>query len=78
MLPTAGLSAQFTAVFVVPVTLAENCCVCEALSVAVVGVMETATSGFTVMVALALLVASAALVALTVTDCVLVMLDGGV
>ena len=78
MPPTAGLNAQVTTVFVVPVTLAENCRVCEALSVAVIGVSETVTGGFTVTVALTLLVESAALVAVIVTDCVLVVLDGAV
>ena len=78
MLPTTGLSAQFTPVFDVPVTVAENCCVCDPLSVAVPGETETATGGFKVTVALALFVESAVLVAVTVTDCVLATLPGAV
>jgi len=39
--PTAGLNDQFTAVFVVPVTVAVNCCVCEAVRSAVAGETET-------------------------------------
>ena len=57
MLPTV-VGLQVTALLVVPVTAAVNCCVCEALSVAVDGLTTTATAGggFSVMVALALLV----------------------
>ena len=60
--------------FVVPVTAAVNCCVCEVGSEAVEGVSEIVTSegggavaGVRVTVALAVLVGSAALVAVTVT-----------
>jgi hypothetical protein len=41
MEPTFGLIDQFTAVLVLPVTVAVNCCVPDASGVAVVG--ETAT-----------------------------------
>lgn len=66
MLPPVAL--QVTAVFVVPVTLTENCCVPPVDTETVVGVIETATTGVdvTVTVAEADLVASAALVAVTV------------
>jgi hypothetical protein len=69
IVPTAGLSDQVTAVLVVPVTVAENCWVCEAVSDTVVGVTETATTGTSVTVAVAVLVASAALVAVMVMVC---------
>jgi hypothetical protein len=57
---------QVTAVFVVPVTVAVNCCVPPVVSDAEVGEMETATAVLTVTVAEADLVLSAALVAVTV------------
>ena len=53
---------------VVFVTEAENCCDCEGWIEDVPGATETNTTGFTVTVALVLLVVSAALVAVTVTD----------
>lgn len=57
-----------TAVFVVPVTLAENCCVWPVSKDAVPGLIEIETVGavVTVTVAVADFVASAALVAVTV------------
>ena len=58
-----------TAVLLLPVTEAVNCCVCPCDRDAVAGLTETATGGISVMVALAELVASAALVAVTVTVC---------
>ena len=76
MLPTAGLTVHVTAVFVVPLTVAEYCWVCDVVNVAVVGVTETEIGGFSVIVALALELLFAALAAVTVTDCVLVMLEG--
>jgi hypothetical protein len=42
--PTAGLKLQETAVFVLPVTLAVNCFVCEAVKLAVSGVIPTLTA----------------------------------
>ena len=67
--PTAGFKDQVTAVFDDPVTVAVNCCVWDAVRDAVNGVRETVTGGARAMLALADLVESAALVALTVTVC---------
>lgn len=56
-----------TVVFELPVTVAVNCCVPDVCKDEEVGLIETLTSGaVTVMVALADLVVSAALVAFTV------------
>ena len=62
------LADQVTAVLVEPVTVALNCCVAPVLIVALVGatLMPTVTGAFTVTLALAVWVVSAALVALTV------------
>ena len=57
---------QVTAVLLVPVTVAENCCVPPVRSEADVGDTEIATGAATVTVAEADLVVSAALVAVTV------------
>jgi len=59
---------QVTAVLLLPLTLAVNCCVPPVVSDADPGVMETATTGaaLTVTLADADLVVSAALVAVTV------------
>ena len=64
--PTTPFTLQFTAVFVVPVTVAVNCCVAPVTTVALVGLTLTAT-GTMVTVAEAELVARAWLVAVTVT-----------
>jgi hypothetical protein len=56
---------QLTAVLLLPVTVAVNCCVAPVMSAAVVGEMDTETA-VTVTVAAADLVVSATLVALTV------------
>ncbi len=66
-MPTAELRVHVTPVFVVPVTLAVNCCVWPALNVVLPGATVIATDGFTVIVALADLVGSAALVAIALT-----------
>ena len=76
--PTVGLRVQMTAVFVVPAMLAVNCCVCDVDKVEFDGLTETATGGFKVTEALADLVGSAALVAMTVTVCCAVIEDGAV
>jgi hypothetical protein len=76
--PTAGLTPQVTAVFVLPVTPAVNCWVCEFERLIEAGLMVTATGGTRVTVALEDLVASAALVAVIVTVWVALMLDGAV
>ena len=67
--PTAGLTDHVTAVFCEPVTVAANCRVWDATSDAEVGVIDTATGGTSATLALADLVGSAALVALTITVC---------
>ena len=59
-------SDQVTAVFVEPVTVAVNCCVPPVVSVVLFGVTLTLTGALTVTLALAFLVVSAALVAVTV------------
>jgi hypothetical protein len=78
MVPVFGLRLQVTAVLLVYETVATNCCGCDGASVAVKGVMLTVTGGFKVTVAEALLVVSAALVAVTVTVCWLVIELGAV
>jgi hypothetical protein len=61
------VAVHVTAVFELPVTVAVNCCVADVCKDAVVGLIETLTAGaVTVTVALADLVVSATLVALTV------------
>ena len=67
--PTAGFKDQVTAVFDDPLTVAVNCWVWDAVRDTVNGVRETVTGGVRAMVALADLVESAALVAVTVTVC---------
>ena len=75
--PTAGLTDQVTPVLDEPVTVAVNCWAWEVVRDLVNGVRETAT-GVSAMLALADLVGSAALVALTVTVCALVIEAGAV
>ena len=77
-MPSAELRLQVTAVFVVPVTNAENCCVCDGIKVTLPGVMETATGLLSEMVAVAIFEASAVLVAITVMVCDAVMAAGAV
>ena len=70
MPPTCGAIAQFTATLLVPLTAAENVADCPAVSEAPEGVTETDTVGAAAtndIAALAVLVASTALVAVTVT-----------
>jgi hypothetical protein len=78
MEPTAGEMDQVTAVLVVPVTVAVNCCCWEAFRVAVAGDTETPTVGCKVITADADFVESAALVTVTVTLCWVVTVDGAV
>ena len=61
-----AVADQVTAVLLVPVTVAENCCVPPVGSEADVGDTEITTGAATVTVAEADLVVSAALVAVTV------------
>jgi uncharacterized protein DUF5746 len=65
-------------VLVVPLTLATNCWVCDCDKVEFDGLTKTITGGFRVTVALADLVGSAALVAMTVTVRCAVIEDGAV
>jgi hypothetical protein len=66
-------------VFVVPITFALNCCLCPFFSLTLVdGVKETVIPALSVTTPVALFVGSATLVALTVTDCVLVIPSGAV
>jgi hypothetical protein len=69
MVPTAWLRLQVTAAFGVLATVAANCCVWAACKVAVGGATDTLTGGLRFTVAVANLVGSAALVAVTVTVC---------
>jgi hypothetical protein len=77
MVPTAGLNDHVTPVLAVPPTVAVNGWLCEAVSEVVEGVRVTVT-GVRLMVALADLVRSAVLVAVTVTFCVLAIEAGAV
>jgi hypothetical protein len=76
IVPTAGLTDHVTAVFVVPVTAAANCWVPEGATLAVDGLTVTCTAGTTVTLAVAVLLVSATLVAVTVTVCGLVSVAG--
>ena len=67
MLPTAGLSDQVTAVLDVPATAAVKAWVCDGVRVTLPGDTATLTAGVSEIVAVADLVESAALVAVTVT-----------
>src|ERR1700722_6007324 len=78
MVPTPELRDQFTEVLPVFKTVAVNCWVWAAGTVATPGVTETITPGFKVTVELAPLLVSAALVAVTVIVCVAVIFDGAV
>jgi len=66
-----------TAVLELPVTVGVNCWVCETVRADVEGVSETVT-GERLMMALADLVESVALVAVTVTFCPVAMEGGAV
>jgi hypothetical protein len=78
MLPTAGLRVQVTAVFELPATVAVNAWVCEDVRVTLPGVNATLTGGVSEIVAVAYLVESAALVAVTVTVWALAIDEGAV
>src|ERR1039458_452387 len=75
--PAAGLADQVTAVLEPPATVAVNCCVWPAVSDTAVGDIVTVIAD-NVTVALADLVGSARLVAVTVTCCPVGMLAGAV
>ena len=67
MLPTKGLKDQVTPVFELLTTAAVKVCVCDVLRAALPGETDTLTAGVSVRLALADLVGSAALTAVTVT-----------
>ena len=70
MEPTCGLMLQVTPVWLMPLTFAENCCVCPAPSVAADGLTTTIMmTGTSVMDTDAACVGSATLVAVAVTVC---------
>lgn len=71
-----GMIDQVTALFEVLATVAVNCCVWLWPSVAVLGVMLTAMEGVRVIVAEAVLVVFAALVAMMVTVCCVLIVAG--
>jgi hypothetical protein len=77
IVPTAGVIDHVTAVFETFVTVAENCCVCDAPSEIAGGATVTPADPASVTVAVAVLLVSAALVAFTVTVCA-AALDGAV
>ena len=77
IVPTAGLTDQVTAVFVVPETVPVNCWLCDADRLAVAGLMLTATGATTVTEAMSCAVGAATLVAVTDTVCVDVTEFGG-
>lgn len=76
MLPTSGLTDQVTPVLLLPETVAVNCAVWLAETVALAGVILIATGGFSVTVALADFVESAADVAVTTICCCAVIVAG--
>ncbi len=75
--PTAGLNDQVTPVLLLPVTVVVNCWVCETDRLADVGLICTNT-GTSVIVAVADLLGSATLVAVTVIVWPLATGDGAV
>ena len=78
MLPTAGLSDQVTAVFVVLATVAVKAWVCVGVRVTLAGVRVTLTGGVREIVPLAETAGLATLVAVTVTVCAVAMEAGAV
>jgi hypothetical protein len=78
MVPTAGLSVQVTAVLELFATEAAKLCVWDWPRVTLVGVSEMLTGGVSETVAVAVLVESATLVAVTVTVWAAPIVDGAV
>jgi hypothetical protein len=78
MVPTTGFSDQVTAVFDVFTTFAVKAWVCDGVRVTLPGVNATLTGGASDTLALADLVESATLVAVTVTVCALGIEAGAV
>jgi len=77
-LPAGGLRVQVTAVFVLSVTIAVNCCDWPLYSTALDGVTLRETFGTRVTDIVATAVGFAAHVAVMVTICCVVMLAGAV
>src|SRR6516165_3617001 len=73
-----GLTDQVTAVLLLPVTVAVNCCVCPCDRDAVAGLTATETlpGGRSVTTELAVLVGSSTLMIVTVTVCWVVITSG--
>src|SRR5437868_13255290 len=69
IVPAPAITAQVTAVLLVPVTDAVNCCVIPAVRFAVFGLTVTATVGLRFTVAVSDLLGSATLVARNVAGC---------
>jgi hypothetical protein len=78
IVPVLGVRLQVTAVLLVFPTTAENCWVCEETRETADGVRLTVTGRTSVTVAEEAVTPSAALVAVTVTVCWLVMAAGAV
>jgi hypothetical protein len=78
MLPTAGVSDQVTAGLEALATVAAKACVCKGTKVTLAGDNDTLTGGASEMLALAVLVALATLVAVTVTVWKLLIVEGAV
>ena len=74
MLPTAALSVHVTAVFVVFATVAVNACVCDGVSVTLVGVSVTLT-GTTAFSCIPKVLATPPALAVNVAVCVLLTAD---
>jgi hypothetical protein len=78
MLPTAGFSDHVTAVFELPVTTALNAWVCDGDKLTLPGATAILSGGTSDTLALAVLVESATLAAVTVTVCAVAIDDGAV
>ena len=78
IVPTAGFTDHVTAVFVVPVTVAVNCCVCPAQRAAEPGETCTAMGTCSVTIDCAVSEGFAWLAAVTVTEKVAAMVLGAV
>ena len=78
MVPTGELRDQLTLVLVFPVIVAVKVALCPPVSDVEPVEDKVRTSGVKVIMAVAVLLVSAMLVAVTVTICVLVMGDGAV
>ena len=76
--PTLGFMLHVIPVLLVPVTDAANCWVCELDRLTEAGLIVTDAGGIRVIMALADLAELAVLVAVIVTVCVALMLDGAV